>query len=67
MKLMAIVAYDVKVVFLCHPIPQGQTMNALYYKSFMQYQLRSAVRKKCPEQALNAIIQSENAVAHPAL
>jgi len=55
-----------KVFLVCHPIPQGQTMNALYYKSFMQYQLHSAVRKKCPEQAVNAIIQIENAVAHSA-
>jgi len=56
-----------KVFLVCHPIPQGQTMTALYYKSFMQYQLHSAVRKKCPEQAVNSIIQIENAVAHSAL
>jgi hypothetical protein len=30
----------------------------------MQYQLHSAVRKKCPEQVVNATIQSENAIAH---
>jgi len=67
MKLMAIVAYDVKGVFVCRPIPWGQTMDALCRKSFMQYQLHSAVRKMCPERAVNAIMQSENAVAHPAL
>jgi len=67
MKLMAILANDVEGVFVCHALPQGQTMNALYYKSFMQYQLHSAVRKKCPEQAVNAITQSENAIAHSAL
>jgi hypothetical protein len=31
------------------------------------YQLHTAVRKKCPEQAVNAIIQSESAIAHSAL
>jgi len=67
MKLMAIVTYDVKGVFVCRTIPQGQTMNAFCYKSLMQYQLHSGVRKMCPEQAVNAIIQSKNAVAHPAL
>jgi hypothetical protein len=67
MKLMAILANDVEGVFVCHPLPQGQTMNTLYYKSFMQYQLRRAVRKKCPEQIVNAIIQSENAIAHSVL
>jgi hypothetical protein len=35
MKIMAILAYDVKGVFVRHPIPQGETMNAPYYKSFM--------------------------------
>jgi hypothetical protein len=67
MKLTAFLAYDVKGVFVCHPIPQGETMNALSYKSFMQCQLHTAVRKKCPEQVVNAIIQSENAIAHSAL
>jgi hypothetical protein len=41
-------------------------MNALYYKSFMQYQLHTAVRKKCPEQVANVIIQCQNATAHSA-
>ena len=67
MKLMAILAYDVDGVFVCHPIPQRQNRNAFYYKSFMQYQLDSAVTKKCPEQTVNVIIQSENALAHSAL
>jgi hypothetical protein len=65
--MMAILAYDVKGVFVRCPICLGQTMNALYYKSFMQCQLHSAVRKKCLEQVVNAIIQSENAIALPAL
>jgi deoxycytidylate deaminase len=37
-------------------------MDALYYKSFMQCQLHSAERKKCLEQVVNAIIQSENGI-----
>jgi hypothetical protein len=60
--MMAILAYDVKGVFMCCPIPLGQSMDALYYKSFMQCQLHSAARKKCLEQVVNAIIQSENAI-----
>ena len=56
-----------KVFVRVIPFLKGQTANALYYKSFMQYQLHSAVGKKCPEQAVIAIIQSENAIAHSAL
>jgi hypothetical protein len=63
---MAILAYYVIGVCACHPIPQGETANALYYMSFMRYQLHSAVGKKCPEQAVIAIVQSENAIAHSA-
>jgi Transposase. len=49
-KLMVIVAYDISVVIVCPFVPHGRTMAADYYRSFLQRQLRHAVREKSSEQ-----------------
>ena len=61
-KLAIILAYDI-TNFVCHPVPQGKTVNAQYYKSFLQFQLRCLLRKKRPELFENSVILSDNATA----
>lgn len=65
-KLMIILAYDSQGVLVCHPVREGRTVNAQYYKSFLQYHLRRAVREKRPELLDNAIILHDNATSHTA-
>jgi hypothetical protein len=43
---MLILVHDVPCVLMCHPVPQGQTMNAQYQKSFLQYHLYHLVQEK---------------------
>ena len=42
-KLMVILAYDVRGVILCL-VPHGETVNAQYYAAYLQNHLRRAVR-----------------------
>jgi histone-lysine N-methyltransferase SETMAR len=63
---MIILAYDSQGVLVCHPVREGRTVNAQYYKSFLQYRLRRAVREKRPELLDNAIILHDNATSHTA-
>ena len=39
LKLMVILAYDVRGVILCHFVPHGETVNAQYYAAYMQNHL----------------------------
>ena len=45
----------------CHFVPQGRTVIADYYRSFLQRQLHLAVREKCPHLLNNVIILHDNA------
>ena len=63
---MAILAYDVQGVVLCHFVPHGETVNAQYYAAYLQNHLLRAVRRKRP-QLQNVIILLDNATPHTAI
>jgi hypothetical protein len=46
MKVMVILLYDCDGVILTHTVPQWQTINVQYYCSFLEHNLRLALRKK---------------------
>ena len=64
--LMAILAYDVQGVILCHFVPHGETVNAQYYAAYLQNHLRHAVRPERP-QLQNVIILHDNATSDKAI
>ena len=45
-KVMVILVYDCDGVILTHSVPRQQTVNAQYYCSFLEHNLRPALRKK---------------------
>ena len=47
-KVMVIVAYDCDGVILTHAVPQRQNVNAQYFRHFLEYNLRPALRRKRP-------------------
>ena len=65
-KLMVILAYDIRGIILCHFVPHRQTVNAAYYHAYLQNNLRRAIRNKRPELLDNAIILHDNATSHTA-
>ncbi|PSN43656.1 hypothetical protein C0J52_16680, partial [Blattella germanica] len=65
-KLMVILAYDIRGIILCNFVPHRQTVNAAYYDAYLQNNLRRAVRNKRSELLENAIILHDNATAHTA-
>jgi len=44
------------MLLLCHPIPQGHTVKAQCYKSFLQYHFCSVSGEKYPELVENAVV-----------
>ena len=63
---MVILANDVKGVILCHFVPHGETVNALYYVAYLQNKLRRRARRKRP-QLQNMIILHDNATLQKAI
>ncbi|GBN68749.1 hypothetical protein AVEN_148777-1 [Araneus ventricosus] len=45
-KIMVILVYDYDGVILTHTVPTQQTVNAQYYCSLLEHNLRSALRTK---------------------
>lgn len=66
LKLMIIVAYDSAGVVLVHAVPRERTVNADYYRNFLQNNLRAAIRKKRPHLLESAILLHDNARPHTA-
>ncbi|GFX06011.1 uncharacterized protein TNCV_760471 [Trichonephila clavipes] len=63
-KLMVIVAYDVKGHFGCHFVLHGKTLTAQYCMDFLVQQIRRDVRDKHPDLVDSAIILYDNATPH---
>ena len=63
-KVMIILAYDSQGILECHPVHEVRTVNAAYYRSFLQYNLRCTLRRKCPASLNNAVILHDNATSH---
>ena len=64
---MVIVAYDCDGVILTHAVPQGQNVNAQYFRHFLKNNLRPALRRKHPHFLQNPpIILQDNARVHTA-
>ena len=62
---MVILVYDCDGVILTHTVPRQQTVNAQYYCSFLEHNLRPALRKKRRHLLQNpAIILQDNARPH---
>jgi histone-lysine N-methyltransferase SETMAR len=58
-KVMLIVAYDYEGVLLTHAVPSGTTVNAVYYRNFLEHHLCPALRRKRPH-----LLQSHPIVLH---
>lgn len=66
-KVMHIVFFDSSGVLVNWPVPKGTTVNAAYYKWFLQEKLRPAIRKKRPGLMDRGIIfHHDNAPVHTA-
>ena len=53
--------HDSQGILECHPIREDCTVYAVYYRSFLQYNLHRTLRRKC-----NAIILHDNPTSHTA-
>ena len=63
--MLMIFAYDIRGVLTSHKVETGQTVNGMYYKSYMQKVLQPTIRRKCPELlAAGPIILHYNAAPH---
>jgi hypothetical protein len=51
-------------VLVCHPFPQGQTVNAQCCKTVLQYHLHQAVREKCSQLFPSVMFLHDDAQAH---
>ena len=58
--------YYVSRVIVCHFVPHRRTVASDYYRSFLQRQLRRAVRKKNPDLLNNVIVLHDFARPHTA-
>ena len=65
-KIMIILAYDSQGILECHPVHEGHTVNAAYYRTFLQYNLHCTLRRKCPALLNNAIILHDKATSQNA-
>ncbi|PNF23534.1 hypothetical protein B7P43_G05594, partial [Cryptotermes secundus] len=66
-RVMVILVYDCDGVILTHNVPRQQTVNAQYYCSFLEHNLRPALRKKRRNFLQNPpIILQDNARPHAA-
>ena len=65
-KVMIILAYDNQDILECHPVQEGRTVSAVYYRSFLQYNVRCTLRRKGPALLNNAVILQDNATSHSA-
>ena len=45
-KVIFIVEYEIDAIILHQAIPPRQAVNAEYYRTFLQYHLRPAIRRK---------------------
>ena len=63
---MFIVAYGIDGAILHHAVPPRQTVNAAYYCTFPQHNLRPALRRKRLSVLQNHIILHDNARSHTA-
>jgi len=64
-KVMMIVVYDCDGVILTHTVPLQQTVSAQYYCSFLEHNLRPALRKKQRHFLQNPpVILQDNARPH---
>lgn len=64
-KMMLIVCYDYFGMVLVHRVPEGQTVNQEYYRSFIIYHLRPALLKKRPQTlAAGPLLLHDNASPH---
>jgi transposase len=67
-KAMMIVFFDIRGVIYIDWVPEGQTVNQVYYKNVLTY-LRERVRRRRPDMWKNAswVLHHDNAPAHNAL
>ena len=67
-KAMMIVFFDIRGVIYIDWVPEGQTVNQVYYKNVLT-NLRECVRQRRPDMWKNAswILHHDNATAHNAL
>ena len=65
-KVMIIWAYDSQGILECHPVHEGNTVHATYYKSFLMYNLSHILWRKYPALLNNAIFLHDNATNHTA-
>ena len=66
-KVMFIVAYGIDGVILHHAVPPRQTINAVYYCTFLQHHLHPTLRRKRRHlMVLNPIILHDNVRSHSA-
>ena len=65
-KVMVILVYDCDGVILRHTVPRQQTVNAQFYCSFFEYNLRPALRKKRRHSAEPTHLLQDNARLHAA-
>ena len=66
-KVMMIVFFDIRWVIYIYWVPEGQTVNQVYYKNVLTT-LREHVRRRRPDMWKNAswILHHDNAPAHNA-
>lgn len=66
-KVMHIIFFDSRGVLVNWPVPVGTTVNAAYYKWFLQDKLRPAIRRKRPDLLQEGVIfHHDNAPVHTA-
>ena len=63
-KMLIIFAYDFRGVLTTHKVPAGKTVNAEYYKEYIQKYLRPVIRKKPPELLAEGLILLQSAMPH---
>jgi len=68
LKVMMIVFFDIRGVIYIDWVPEGQTVNQVYYKNVLTI-LRESVRRRRPDMWKNSswILHHDNAPAHNAL
>ena len=62
MTVIIILAHDNQGILQVHPVHEGRTVNAAYYKSFLQY--NRTLRRNLPALLNNALILHDNAKRH---
>ena len=65
-KVTIILACDSQCILERHPVHEGCTVNAAYYRSFLQYNHNHTMWRKHPALLNNAIILRDNSTSHTA-